>query len=543
MSEVGPILACLVVSAMCAGIVRRLPLPLPLLQVAAGVLMAAPLGMELTLEPHTFLLLLIPPLLFIDGWRLPKSDFRRDRTTILLMAFGLVVMTVLGVGWLIAWVVPAIPLPVAFAIAAALSPTDVVAVTGISGRTMIPARLMTLLRGEALFNDASGLVSMRIAVAALLSGTFSFGDAASSFALVSLGGIAIGVVGTWLFGKLLWLVLERGDDANAGPRILLIVLFPYVLYMVAEHFALSGILAAASAGMMASRTQLVEARHRATRLQGTAVLDMIELSLTGLVFVLLGLQLPNILDSAPAIARQAALSLPGLAGTVGLVVLALMAIRAVWIWLSFSVTLYRARTPGRAHRGPPLRLVLAAAIAGVRGTVTLAAALSLPLTLADGSEFPARDVAIFFATSVIVTWLLAASVALPRLFRAVVLPGDPGVDPRIEAQRMLAGAAIVAIERHLATTGRGPAGASADAEDLVLASYRARLSADVLPFDETLAHERALRLVGIAAERVRLAELVAARRVDEASHRAILHELDIAEGALVAADRDGGAKA
>lgn len=211
------LLVCLTTAGVCAGVVRWAPLPLPVVQTLAGALLAWPLGMHLELDPHAFLLVLIPPLLYIDGWRIPKVEFRRNRTTILMMAFGLVAITVLGVGALASWLVPAIPLPVAFAIAAALSPTDAVAVAGMTGRVAVPPRLMTILQGEALFNDASGLVAMRVAVAAMLTGAFSWAHALGSFAIVAAGGVAVGVALAWLFVRFMRIVLGHAEG-DAGPR-------------------------------------------------------------------------------------------------------------------------------------------------------------------------------------------------------------------------------------------------------------------------------------------------------------------------------------
>ena len=414
------LLVCLTAAGLCAGVVRRVPLPLPLVQTVAGTLLAWPLGMDLELDPHAFLLVMIPPLLFIDAWRIPKRDFRRSRAKILLMAFGLVAITVLGVGLLIDWLVPAIPLPVAFAIAAALSPTDAVAVAGMTGRVRVPPRLMTILQGEALFNDAAGLVAMRVAVGAMLTGAFSWGHAVGSFVLVAAGGVAVGVALTWLFARLLKVVLGSRDESEAGARILLLLVLPYAAYLAADHLGLSGIVAAAAGGMVANRFAIIDPHHRATRLQGVAAFHMIELALNGLVFVLLGLQLPLIVREWPTIALDAQLTHAELAADVALVIGALLAIRFAWVWVSLKLTIYRQRARGDVPVAPPLRLMVAMAVAGVRGAVSLAAALTLPLTLTDGSRFPAREVAIFVCAIVIVVWLVGASVGLPLLLRSVV---------------------------------------------------------------------------------------------------------------------------
>ena len=172
---------------------RLLPLPLPLVQILAGAALAWPtLGLHVALDPELFLLLFLPPLLFSDGWRMPKRELWQLRGSILLLAVGLVLFTVVGAGYFIHWLMPAIPLPAAFALAALLSPTDAVAVSAIT-RDRLPAPLMHVLQGEALMNDASGLVTFKFALAATLTGIFSLADASLIFLLVAVGGLAVGV--------------------------------------------------------------------------------------------------------------------------------------------------------------------------------------------------------------------------------------------------------------------------------------------------------------------------------------------------------------
>src|SRR6202140_2736410 len=184
-----------------SGAVARMspvPLPLPLVQIALGSIIASVANLGVALKPDIFFLLFLPPLLFLDGWRIPKEGLFRDRGTILELALGLVVFTVVGVGYFVNWMIPAMPLAVAFALAAIISPTDPVAVSAIASRVPVPRRLMHILEGEALLNDASGLVCMRFAVAAALTGTFSLVDAFGPFLWLAIGGIAIGVGVTWM---------------------------------------------------------------------------------------------------------------------------------------------------------------------------------------------------------------------------------------------------------------------------------------------------------------------------------------------------------
>ena len=520
------VLVCLTVAALCVGATRVVALPLPLVQTFAGALLGWPLGMTFELDPHAFLLLLIPPLLFIDGMRMPKREFQQNRWTVFLMAFGLVFLTVLLVGLFIDWLVPAIPRPVAFAIAAALSPTDAVAVAGMTGRVSVPPRLMTILQGEALFNDASGLVSMRLAVAAMMTGAFSWGSALGLFLLVALGGIAVGLLLAWLFVRVLRTVFGSDDETAAAPRILLLLVFPYAAYLAAEEFGLSGILAAVAAGMAANRLELIDPTQRATRMQANSVLHMHELALNGLVFVLLGLQLPRIAAEAPTIALEVGVSGPRFAVDVALVFAALLAVRIAWVWVSLRLTMLRARLRGGAVVRPSSRLFFATGVAGVRGAVTLAAALTLPLALPDGSRFPAREAAILVCAAVIVVWLLVASVALPSLFRGLAVPSaDDDTSSRIHAR--LAKRAIEAIEkvrndRHIPDA----------AAELVLAGYRAQLIDDSA-HDPGVRSE--LRAVGVAAERELLLELKARNEISETEFRYHQHKLDLVEEALAPA--------
>lgn len=272
----------LVVSGTRIG-AQFIPLPLPLLQILIGALLAIPvLGLHVRLDPELFLLLFIPPLLFVDGWRMPKGQFRKLRTPILFLAFVLVFVTILGAGYFIHWLLPGVPLAACFALAAVLSPTDAVAVAAIThGR--LPNTLNSLLQGEALMNDASGLVAFKFAVAATLTGMFSFADASLQFVLVAVGGLAIGVALSYLLGRMRAWMIGRGWEEPA-PHVLLMLLLPFAAYVAAEHLGLSGILSAVAAGMMQSRLDLLP-RQTTTRLLNRGVWAMLEFTFNGcLVF-------------------------------------------------------------------------------------------------------------------------------------------------------------------------------------------------------------------------------------------------------------------
>src|SRR5690606_19153829 len=214
---------------------RLLPIkvPLPLVQIAAGAALSYGFGISVPLDPEFFFLFFIPPLLFLDGWRIPKSAFFRDVRPIITLAIGLVLFTVIGVGYFVHWMIPAVPLAAAFALAAILSPTDPVAVSAIASQSPIPSRLMHILEGESLLNDASGLVCFNFAVLAVITGAFSLVDAGLDFLQAAGGGLVAGVAVAWLTGILnRWLVAVAGEDP--GTQILISLLVPFAAYMAAE---------------------------------------------------------------------------------------------------------------------------------------------------------------------------------------------------------------------------------------------------------------------------------------------------------------------
>lgn len=387
----------LLFAVVVSGILARLlpiSIPRPLVQIALGGIVGLVADWRVTLDPEIFFVLFLPPLLFLDGWRIPREDLFKDGSTILELALGLVVFTVLGMGFFINWLIPAMPLAIAFALAAVVSPTDPIAVSAIAQRTPIPKRMMHILEGESLLNDASGLVCLRFAVAAALTGAFSLGDAALNFLWVAIGGITIGAGLTTLVG---WskTVITRHLGEESGSQILISLLIPFGAYLIDEHLHCSGILAAVSAGLAMG---FVETRGNAlamTRIRRTTVWDMIQFTANGVIFVLLGEQLPRILAGAADTVRLTGHHEPWwLIIYVIAINLGLAALRFAWVWLSFRLTLYRQ--PEDRSR-PHWRIIGAMSFAGVRGAITLAGVLTLPLTMSDGSPFPARDLAIFLA--------------------------------------------------------------------------------------------------------------------------------------------------
>ncbi|MGH8296096.1 MAG: Na+/H+ antiporter, partial [Steroidobacteraceae bacterium] len=379
-------LAAVVVSGLIA---RVLPfnLPRPLVQIGLGASIAAVSRAPVRLDPELFFLLFLPPLLFLDGWRIPNEGLRRDRGLILRLALGLVFFTVLGMGFFIHWMIPTIPLTVAFALAAIVSPTDPVAVSAIAARVPIPPRLMHRLEGESLLNDASGLVCFRFAVAAALTGSFSLGRASLTFLQLAIGGVLIGAGVTY---GIAWLktVISRRLGEEAGSQVLISVLIPFAAYELAEHLDCSGILAAVAAGIAMSHAELSGRALAITRMQRTAVWDTLQFALNGVMFVLLGEQLPGIFSGAVLVVRQSSHVSPWwLLAYVVAINLGLALLRFVWVWVStrISEVIAMLRAKPAPEKADP-RLIAVVSLAGVRGAITLAGVLTLPLALPDGSR-------------------------------------------------------------------------------------------------------------------------------------------------------------
>jgi Na+/H+ antiporter len=526
---------------------RVLPfkLPLPLVQIAFGALLAWPrLGLHVTFDPEIFMMLFIPPLLFADGWRIPKRELFMARRAILMLALGLVLMTVLAVGYFVHALVPAISLPVAFALAAVLSPTDAVALSGIAGKNRIPANLMHILEGEALMNDASGLVALKFAIAAALTGVFSLRDASLSFVIIALGGLLTGAAVSWLFSVTSARFLNLTEDGDPAPGVVMTLLIPFAAYLFAEHFGWSGILAAVAAGMMMNYTSITHAGPVAARVRANSTWTMIEFVFNGMVFILLGLQFPHILGRALIDAHETGNEqMVRLIGYIAAVAAALYAMRFVWVWLLRWYASRGAAKQGMTNAVPGIRTVTVTTVAGVRGAVTMAGILSLPEALPNGVPLPGRDLAIFIASGVILVSLLVAVVALPLLLRGWRRGRDPHAAEERLARKLAAQAAIRAIdELHETATADLDESASAYAADVtarVMDIYRRRLAAlgdETAPSGQARhaeALEFQMKLAAMRGERAVLLSLRNAQKINDETLNKLMREVDLSETALI----------
>lgn len=424
MHTVETVLLVLMLGAL-SGIAARYAraVPLPLIQIALGAALSWPQqGLHIRFDPELFLLLFIPPLLFADGWRIPKREFFTLYKPILRLALGLVLFTVLGLGYFIHWMIPQMPLTVAFALAAVVSPTDAVAVSAITRNLGMPSKTMHILEGESLLNDASGLVALKFAVAATLTGLFSWTHVARDFTWMALGGLGIGALLGWGFAKGRAAITHRVGDVAAPQMALLLVLLPFAAYIVGEQIGVSGILAAVAAGIATNFADLQRGEFVAERMQTEGLWTLVETSFNGAIFLLLGLQLPSIIGTTLS---EAGPERWRLLGYVAAISTGLLVLRWLWLMLGVRGALLRAHATGKMYESPSPLLSLATTLAGIRGAVTLAAALSIPIALDSGEPFPARDLLVFLATGTILFTLVAGSIGLPLVLRRLPPVGEP----------------------------------------------------------------------------------------------------------------------
>jgi len=516
---------------------RWMPWPAPITQVLCGALVALVPGFPaIALDPDTFFLCFLPPLLFADGWLMPLREFARAWRPILLLSVGLVIFTTLAVGWTAHWLVPGLPLPLAFALGAVVSPTDAVAVSAITARLRVPWKLTTVLNGESLMNDATGLVGFKFALAAMAAGSFSVRSVTGSFVVVALGGVAIGLAVGYGVGCVRD-VLRRLEVGDPFIEITLSLLTPYAAYLAADPLGVSGILSVVAAGLYSGWRDPIrmDAELRQT---AWAVWAMVLFWLNGLAFLLLGLQFPRLLGAVRDAYSPAQLAL-FTAAVSGVAVLA----RILWMFPGAYLPFLLFRRIRETEELPSWRSVTVAGWAGMRGTVTLAAALSLPMALPDGAPFPARDIVIFLSFGVIAVTLLLQGTTLEWLIRRLGLKEDSA---RAQEERLARTTAVDAGLRQLRSRQKSAAAPEESAAlGEVIAEYEGRL-AELTAEGETQAsaHRRRLsghahRLAAVRAEREAIDDLWRRDVISDEIHRPLQQLLDHEESMLLARPAPG----
>ncbi|GAB2800937.1 Na+/H+ antiporter [Halomonas shantousis] len=515
-----------------------IPLPLPILQILLGSMLALPLvGMEVELDPEIFMMLFIPPLLFYDGWKIPKKEFTEYGGQIAAMSLLLVLITVVAVGYFIHWLLPSIPLAASFALAAILSPTDALSVIAIAqGR--LPRHMSHQLEGEAMMNDASGLVSFKIALAAMITGSFTLLSVTGEFLVVALGGLLIGGGLSWTVGKMKQWMTSR-NLYDPATYVITILLLPFAAYFLAEHAGMSGILSAVAAGMVQSRVDMLPVKT-STRILNRSIWEMLDFSFNGVVFLLLGLQFPRIIERVWEASSTQSYEMSTLILYAVVIMAVLLTIRFFFIYVYHWVKARLLKLRGGGSQSQPLLLITAlSSVAGVRGAITLAGVLSVPL-LIDGVPFPGRDLMIFLSAAVIILSLLIGALGIPYFMKFLSL-NDLEEHERelLKARQTAAQAAVSWLEEWASKNTGDDAELKGTVISRILDSYRQELQAMVTDRDsqaeqarQRYALETNLRLQAIQVQRKELYRLRKRRHIDEQMLQTLIRELDYEESAL-----------
>jgi CPA1 family monovalent cation:H+ antiporter len=419
--------------AVLAMLARKLHIPYPILFVIGGSLLGWISELpKVTLNPDLVFLFFLPPLLFpaalFTSWR----DFRANLRPISLLAIGLVLFTTVAVAG-IAYYFMHLPLAAGFVLGAIISPPDAIADTAIAERLKIPRRIVTILEGESLVNDATALVAYRFAVAAVVTGSFSLAHASRQFFIVGIGGILIGLVVGWLAQQF----HKRVDDAPI--EITVSLLTPFVAYLSAEHLGVSGVLAVVTAGLYLGR-RMPELLTFKTRLQGGPVWEMVEFILNGFVFILIGLQLPEVLHALSG----HDIPIHQLVWYALLISFAVILIRILWVFPAAYLPRLLFKSIRNRDPYPSWRHVTILAWTGMRGVVSLAAALAIPITIQSGNPFPDRDLILFLTFIVILATLIVQGLSLPVLIRWLGVEDDGSMEKEEREARLKANQAALA---------------------------------------------------------------------------------------------------
>jgi monovalent cation/hydrogen antiporter len=428
--EISPIelvIGLLVVAVALGYVARRIGVAYPILLLLGGLVLGFVPGLPaIELEPDLVFLLLLPPILFGAGYSTPIRDFKANARPIALLAVGLVLFTTLVVGLVAQMIMPFLVPAAAFALGAIVAPPDAVAATAIFRRLGVPRRVVTILEGESLVNDATAIILYRFAVAAAMTGVFSAAEAGLSFVRVGGGGILVGVV--------VGLVVTEAWRRTADPtlEIMVSLLAPFAAYLPAEALGVSGVLATVVGGLIAGR-RAPRVLSPQARLMGQGVWSIVIFTINGFAFMLIGLQLPTI-------TRELAYPTSDLVGWAVAISLTVIVARIAWVFpATYLPRILSARIRAR-DPSPPPEAVFVVSWAGMRGAVSLAAALALPLSPVP---FPDRDLVIFLTFCVIVATLVGQGLTLPLVVRGLGVMASTGADTEEAHARLAASEAAL----------------------------------------------------------------------------------------------------
>ncbi|WP_238948226.1 Na+/H+ antiporter [Clostridium sp. YIM B02569] len=519
------LMGCLLISNIISHYVPSIPTALT--QIVFGVIIAfAFKHTSFELEEEWFFLLFVAPILYNDGKYFPREELWKMRRSIFGNSLILVLLTTIGGGYFIHWMIPGIPLAAAFALAAILSPTDPVAVNGIAKRIHIPEKVLNLVKGESLINDASGIVAFNYAIAAVVTGYFSLKDAILNFSYLFLAGAVLGVI----FALILTLIrfnLRKEGINDVVFHSLLQILAPFVIFIITEEFLhASGVIAVVVAGIVHS---LISRRFETSIAEEQVLTEniwsIILFVLNGIVFLLLGLNIPLSMSETIADPNIGNLKAIGYVIAIGFVILA---IRFIWSYIS---AFYEYRlSKSKNIEVPNVKIALLTSLTGVRGTVTMAGVLSMPFFLDNGDTFPERSLILFLTAGVILFTLICATIFLPFLCKGE-LEEDKQIGDKnlIEAKNKLLLAGIKAVESEINDENESVAYELIHEYKLISQNLRFEQTSSAV--EKNFNHQEMveIQLIALKAERKYINELMGKSEIDEQVFKALDKSLDYRE--------------
>jgi len=506
-------------------VARKMALPYPVVLVLVGLALSfIPRLPEVKLDPNIVFYFFLPPLIYpaalFTSWR----DFRRNLRPIVMLAIGLVLFTMIVVACVAHALIPSLPWAAAFALGAIVSPPDAVAAASIIRRLAVPQSVVSVLEGESLVNDATALVALQFAVAALMTGEFSLGQASLRFVWAVAGGIGFGL----LVGVAIRWVQRHLDDPPV--QITISLLTPFLAYLPAERLHASGVLAVVAAGIYIGwySPLIVTARYR---LEAFAFWEIVVFLLNGFVFTAIGLQLPGILRSLNGESLFSPIQSALLVSAV------VVLVRIAWVFPGAYLSFLLHKGVRRPGPFPEWQNVAVMAWSGMRGVVSLAAAFALPFVLPNGSPFPGRNYILFLTFAVILVTLLFQGLTLPVVIKKLCIKSDNSTDEEERTARLKANEAAIDLIENLRGTGKF----STDTVDRLRAEYDERLGQLQLcaenPDDcrgeiATPQYQR-LQRQALRAERQTIIHLRNDRVINDDALRRIQRDLELAEARLI----------
>ncbi|WP_280517376.1 Na+/H+ antiporter [Niastella yeongjuensis] len=419
------VLCLLFVISILTMLSSKLKVAYPIFLVISGLLISLIPGIpHITLDPDLVFLIFLPPLLYAAAWNTSWNDFWKFKRPISLLGFGLVIFTSAAVAWISNMLIPDFSLACGFLLGGIISPPDAVAATSVLAGLKVPKRITTVLEGESLVNDAASLIVFRFALAAVITGQFNMWEATQTFFVVAIAGILIGLA----IGHIAY-AMHRYFPTTPAIDAAFTLITPYLMYITAEHFHVSGVLAVVAGGLFLTYRSPDIFSYEA-RIQVLGLWDTLVFLLNGIVFILIGLQLPEIIKGMETYSVGQAISYAII------ISLATIIIRIAWIFPGAYVPRMLFKSIREKEIRPTWQMVFLTGWSGMRGVVSLASALAVPLTLANEKSFPHRNLILFITFVVILFTLVLQGLSLKRLIKILKIKGDETESNNLEALEM-----------------------------------------------------------------------------------------------------------